>query len=261
MLKMQFFLILLFCFVISSLSGEDSSGNEKIKSFSKSKTFLHRVIYSDESERKTFYCNCSYDQKMNVDFNSCGYIPIKERKRASRVEWEHIVPAAVFGKNLKEWKDGDPDCINSKGRHFKGRKCASKKNRLFQLMQADMYNLVPSVGEINLHRSDFSFGQIEGEKREYGRCDFEVENETAEPADSIKGDIARIYFYMDSAYPGFGIINEKNKTLFEKWNLSDPPDEKECKKSLEIEKIQGNPNYVLKKMCNTKNFKTLAIIK
>ncbi len=33
-----------------------------------------------------------------------------------------------------------------------------------------MYNLVPAVGEINGLRSNYSFGIIPGEKREFGSC-------------------------------------------------------------------------------------------
>lgn len=261
MQKRTIFLLLLVCFGLLSLSGENITGNQKIKSFSKAKKFLHSVIYSETIDRLTFYCGCSYDSKKNVDQSSCGYVPGKDKKRAKRVEWEHIVPAAVLGESSKEWKYGSPDCVDRIGRHFKGRKCASKMNRAFQLMQADMYNLVPAIGEINSVRSDFSYGEIPGEKREFGKCDFEIDNGIAEPADSIKGDIARIYMYMNSAYPGLGIINEKNRAMFEKWNLSDPPDEKECRKGLEIEKIQGNQNSVLKKACETVKSETLAIIK
>jgi hypothetical protein len=31
--------------------------------------------------------------------------------------------------------------------------------------------------------------------------------------DRTSGDIARTYFYMDTAYPGRGIISEKNRKL------------------------------------------------
>ena len=44
-----------------------------------------------------------------------------------------------------------------------------------------MYNLVPAVGEINGLRSNYSFGMISGEKREFGSCDMEIESRKAEP--------------------------------------------------------------------------------
>lgn len=84
-------------------------------------------------------------------------------------------------------------------------------------MQADMYNLVPAVGEINALRSNYSFAKIPGEKREFGSCDIEIEDGKVEPPPGVRGDIARIYMYMDWAYPGHGIISRKNKKLFEAW--------------------------------------------
>lgn len=223
--------------------------NESIKSFSKAKQYLQKVIYGEDSLRKTFYCGCSYSEKLNVDFESCGYVVRKNKKRAKRVEWEHVVPASTFGKHFPEWKNGHPECVDSKGKPFKGRNCASKMSKQFQLMQADMYNLVPAVGEINADRSDFKYGIIPGEERNYGECDFEVSDKTAEPTEKIRGDIARIYMYMDSAYPGFGIINEKNRKMFNEWNDSDPVTLEECERGEKIEKTQGNTNLILKSQC------------
>lgn len=242
-------ILILWTFFLFSFETGIQNGNENIKSFSKAKKFLHKVIYSETLSRKTFYCGCLYDHNLVVNSEICGYIPEKKSKRAKKIEWEHIVPTSVFGKELKEWKEGHPDCVNSKGRRFKGRKCASKMNRKFQIMQADMFNLVPAVGEINNLRADFSFGEIPGEKREFGKCDFEIQNRIAEPADHIKGNIARIYSYMNAAYPGFNIINEKNRSIFEQWSKLDPVDKDECDHYLKIEKIQGNQNLVLRKLC------------
>ena len=65
-----------------------------------------------------------------------------------------------------------------------------------------MFNLVPAVGEINGLRQNYSFGMIPGEKREFGTCDMEIENKKAEPPPEVRGNVARIYFYMDAAYLG-----------------------------------------------------------
>lgn len=39
-----------------------------------------------------------------------------------------------------------------------------------------------------------------GEDRIFGTCDFEFESDEAEPKEDIRGDIARIYFYMKQTY-------------------------------------------------------------
>ena len=116
-------------------------------------------------------------------------------------------------------------------------------------MQADMYNFYPAIGEVNGRRSNYSMAIIEGEKREFGKCDVEIKNKKVEPKESVRGEIARTYLYMDSVYPGRGIISKKNKKLFDACNQSDPVDEWECERTKRIERIQGNRNDVVMGYC------------
>ena len=90
---------------------------------------------------------------------------------------------------------------------------------------------------------------IEGEKREFGKCDVEIKRRRVEPREEVRGEIARTYMYMDSVYPGKGIISKKNRSMFEEWNRSDPVNEWECEKAKKIEKIQGNRNEVVMGNC------------
>jgi len=122
-------------------------------------------------------------------------------------------------------------------------------NKEYKRMQADMYNLYPAIGEVNGRRSNYSMAIIEGEKREFGICDVEIKSRKVEPKESIRGEIARTYIYMDSVYPGRGIISKKNRKLFESWNKSDPVDEWECERARRIERIQGNRNVVVMRDC------------
>ena len=116
-------------------------------------------------------------------------------------------------------------------------------------MESDMYNLVPAVGEINALRSNYSFTIIPGERSEFGECDMEIENRKAEPPPNVRGDIARIYFYMDWAYPRHGVISNKNQRLFKAWDKKDPVDAWECERCKRIEQIQGNENPFVKNTC------------
>ena len=92
---------------------------------------------------------------------------------------------------------------------------------------------------------------IEGEKREFGKCDVEIKNKKVEPREDIRGEIARTYLYMDSAYPGRGIISQKNRKLFDAWNSNDPVDQWECERERKIQKLQGNKNRILINLCET----------
>ncbi|MDO9530026.1 MAG: endonuclease [Syntrophales bacterium] len=242
----SFLIALAIICLIVSLSYATDKGNTRFQSFSKVKKVLLRQVYSDHLT--TFYCNCPFTMDKTI-VPSDKYTPKKEGNRANRVEWEHIVPAHAFGQSFPEWRNGHPECVSSKGKPFKGRNCARKMVVKFRYMESDMYNLVPAVGEINGLRSNYSFGMIPGEKREFGNCDMEIENRKAEPPPEKRGNIARTYFYMDWAYPGHGIISKKNRKLFEAWSKEDPVDAWECERCKRIEKIQGNENLFVKEPC------------
>ena len=109
-------------------------------------------------------------------------------------------------------------------------------------MQEDMYNFYPAIGEVNVRRSNYSMAIIKGEKREFGKCYVEIDSLKVEPKESIRGEIGRTYLYMESVYPGRGIISKKDRKLFDSCNKNDPVDEWECERVRRIEKIQGNRN-------------------
>tara|TARA_B100000809_G_C15067878_1_gene504855 strand:+ start:152 stop:808 length:657 start_codon:yes stop_codon:yes gene_type:complete len=184
-------------------------------------------IYADH--QTSFYCGCDYSKvgkKLVPDHKSCGYSPRKEVKRSARIEWEHVVPAWAFGHQLQCWQEG-------------GRKNCKKNNPQFKLMEADLMNLVPAVGEINGNRSNYSFAMLEGEPRVYGACDFEVDFKArkAEPAPEVRGDIARIYFYMQEKYGMH--ISKKQMQLFLAWDRQGPIDDWEREKLARISAIEA----------------------
>ncbi|QFY89899.1 endonuclease [Magnetovirga frankeli] len=187
---------------------------------------------------KTFYCNCDiqWQEKLGVPIRTiCGYKPRKSHtkngsinQRATRIEWEHVFPAYWFGNQLQCWKDG-------------GRKNC-RKDKDFRAMEGDMHNLYPAIGELNADRSNYRFGMIEGEPRIYGECDFEVDfkNRVAEPRPEIRGDIARIYFYMSDKYNLR--LSKQQEQLLKVWNNQDPVDDIERLRNAKIASIQGNSN-------------------
>jgi len=222
------------------------AGNTSNDSFNKSKKILERQVYADH--RVTFYCGCPFDSKKQV--LPCGNFKSKSgNKRAKQVEWEHVVAANHFGQSFPEWRDGDPQCVDGKGKAFRGRKCAEKMNLKYRYMQSDMYNLYPAIGEVNGLRSNYRFDMIAGEARDFGACDMEISGNVAEPPERIRGDIARTYKYMEMAYPGQGVMSRSNVKLFDAWDKQDPVDEWECERCKRIEAIQGNENPVVKGAC------------
>jgi deoxyribonuclease-1 len=102
---------------------------------------------------------------------------------------------------------------------------------------------------VNGLRSSYPYRMIPGEDRDFGLCDMEIESKTAEPPPVQRGNIARTYYYMDHAYPGYGIINDSNRALFQDWALGDPVDRWECERVKRVEEIQGNVNGFVKFQC------------
>ena len=216
--------------VISLLTFASSSAYSASapKSFGQAKK-LAAKIYQDNPV--SFYCGCDMEavgKKLVPDLSSCGYQVRKQQKRASRIEWEHVVPAWEFGHQLQCWQEG--------GR----KKCG--KNQNFRRMEADLHNLVPTVGEVNGDRSNYKFGYLFDTSDMYGQCDFKVnfKQKTAEPPERKRGNIARIYLYMADRYP-FRLSSSQRK-LFEAWDRMDPVSNWELERNEQISRIQGWDN-------------------
>ncbi len=45
-----------------------------------------------------------------------GFTTTKHVKRAKKVEWEHVVPAEIFGRTFTEWRDGNKKCVDKRGK-------------------------------------------------------------------------------------------------------------------------------------------------
>lgn len=231
--------------VILISSNSALAGNETINSFNQSKKHL-REIYADH--RETIYCGAKFNADNTVVL-PVGFITPKNEKRSKRIEWEHVVPAENFGRTFPEWRDGHPDCIDSKGKSFKGRNCAEKTNHEYRLMQSDMYNLYPAIGAVNALRSNFNFTELSKETPNiFGSCAMKIDGKKVEPPAKSRGVIARTYFYMEQEYPRFK-ISKQMKQLLTVWDKQHPVTEWECMRAKRIEKIQGNPNKIVDERC------------
>jgi deoxyribonuclease-1 len=247
-MQVKLSLLILFTHGITSVFAL-SSNNEKIENFIEAKKHLPSI---HESNPTTIYCGCKYTGKV-IDLKSCGYKVHRDAKRAARLEWEHVVPAHAFGQSFPEWRSGDPKCISKNKKKFKGRKCA-RTNQAFARMEADMYNLQPEIGELNGLRSNFSMTSIGANNITktgitFGECKSIIQDRKFEPMDMAKGVVARTYMYMDQAYPGKGIISDKNQKLFEAWDKMYPVKPWECERAAKIGSVQGNINPILTKSC------------
>ncbi|MGB0680987.1 MAG: endonuclease, partial [Polyangiales bacterium] len=108
-----------------------------------------RALYAERP--RSFYCDCLFHRGRHVDARTCGYQPKRLGERSRRIEWEHLVPAAHFGRTLPCWQG--QGCTRRRGR-----RCCRRASPHFRTMEGDMHNLVPAIGELNEARADFDFG-------------------------------------------------------------------------------------------------------
>jgi deoxyribonuclease-1 len=198
-------------------------------------------LYRDH--RETFYCGCGFDERKVVLPENCGYSPRENDERAHRIEWEHVVPTAAFGRHRACWSN--PSCRDAAGDSLSPRECCRATDEEFRSMEAELQNLVPEIGELNEDRSARPYGQIAGESRDYGRCDFEVDFDAnvVEPREEIRGDIARTYLYMLGVYGSVALpLDEEEVEQFWVWHEADPPDAWERERNLRIGELQGELN-------------------
>ncbi len=222
-------------------------GNTSILNFREAKKIATRL---HAGRGLTLYCRCRFTGK-KVDGSSCGYQVARDAGRAGRIEWEHVVPAEAFGQSFVEWREGGPKCRH-RGKTYRGRKCA-EKNPEFSRMEGDLYNLFPEVGEVNGLRSNFSMAEVGSLGKfagiTFGGCRARIFQSKFEPMDFAKGTVARAYLYMDFAYPGHGVISDKNRKLFDAWDKAFPVEPWECDLYRQIGKYQKNENPVLRERC------------
>jgi deoxyribonuclease-1 len=196
-------------------------------SFNAAKRIAEEQIYYDQDT--SFYCGCQFDFEAGPNLEACGYEIRKQPRRASRIEWEHVMPAYDFGRQRQCWKDD-------------GRDNCRRTDEVFRRAEADLHNLVPAIGEVNGDRSNMRFGMVNTPVHEYGACDVTVsfEERTFQPPPHRRGDIARTYWYMRDTY---GIeISRQQQQLFTAWANQDPVDEWELERNRRIAAVQGNAN-------------------
>ncbi len=135
-------------------------------------------------------------------------------------------------------------------------------------MKSDIVHVLPTDGYVNNRRSSYPLADVNNvtysSKNNYsklGSCKTEGYSGTVfEPNDEIKGDMARIYFYMatcyqdrianwtkgesqkvfgNSAYPG---LRDWVLAMFMRWSKEDPVDAREIARNNAVKEVQGNRN-------------------
>ena len=201
--------------------------------FEAAKTQARQQVYHDRNDDGTFYCGCTWEwvgrSGGRVDHQSCGYQTRAQPNRATRIEWEHIVPASLFGQQRQCWQQG-------------GRTNCKKSDPAFNVMEADLHNLTPAIGETNADRSNYRFGVLPGTDYRHGQCDFKVEfsDRVVEPRDAVKGQIARVWFYMHDRY-NLNMATQQQRLMMA-WDRQYPPTSWEQERNQRIGRLMGHEN-------------------
>ncbi len=206
------------------------------QTFDRAKVALRQQVYHDQNQDGalgTLYCGCKWEWAGSsggrIDQASCGYEVRAQPARANRIEWEHIVPAWWIGNQRRCWQEG-------------GRQNCVSNDPVFRVIEADMHNLTPTVGEVNADRSNYRLGMLPRQEHRHGACDFKVDfrGRVAEPRNEVKGLVARVYFYMHDRYDLR--MSHQQERLMIAWDRSFPVSEWERERDRRIAAIMGHSN-------------------
>ena len=175
----------------------------------------------------------------DVYSNATSYLPLLGRagnfkKEGDCYNREHSFP--------KSWFGGDDD----------------------EAVYTDLFHMYPTDGYVNSRRGNYPFGETEGEEYQsnggfskLGLSTVEgYEGMVFEPADEYKGDFARSYFYVATAYENriaswssdalagnaYPAYKDWTVTMLLRWAADDPVSQKEIDRNNAIYGIQGNRN-------------------
>lgn len=149
----------------------------------------------------TLYCGCQWRSNGKGGgriAGDCGWRSSRYSNRASRIEWEHIVPASWLAGHMQCWQSPESvtGCSGLSGRKCCERHAPEARRRIF-----DIDNLAPTIGAANAERSAEAYGLITGENRAFGSCDFESDRYLTEPRPASRPYIASVVLTMMQRYP------------------------------------------------------------
>lgn len=125
--------------------------------------------------------------------------------------------------------------------------------------KSDLHHIRPCENQVNSTRGDKDFGELNGTGEPIPGAPgtyVDPDQEIIEPRDEVKGDIARMLFFMDIRYEGVGegrdleLVNQQRTRgprlgrldALLKWHEQDPVDEIERQRNQRIYEHQENRN-------------------
>ena len=181
-------------------------------------------------------------------------------KRADGKVWDmYSTCSFTFGDDQDKGSGGSSECDYYNREHSFPNSWFAKAYPMY----SDLFHLYPTDKYVNNKRGNYPYGETSSPSQTFsngsrlGSCTFPGYSGTVfEPTDEYKGDFARTYFYMVTAYedkistwssehldgnsyPG---LNSWSVNLLLKWHRQDPVSTKETKRNDAVEDIQHNRN-------------------
>ena len=183
---------------------------------------LMKMIHLDYKSTWLNGCNYYYDttscmDKTIIDMASCNV-----SAHHQTMKWIQIVPDNFYGRNMRCMNEDI--CVSEfTGKPYKGKLCCRFENAKYREMEAALYNLIPVVSAIADIQNGKASGKVEKPTRVIGNV--KIDSSFIEPPDNRKGDIARVYLYMDQQYDLQ--LTAQERELYEHWHQIDPVDAQE----------------------------------
>lgn len=203
-----------------------------------------KMVHLDYKTAWLSGCGYGYDvtscmDKTIVETKSCG---LKENNVT--IKWMQVVDANFYtSKMVCATPKG---CVSEfTGKPFGGRLCCRMTDEKYRRIQADLYNYLPVVSTLDDVRRGKRFAKVNHPVQTVAGV--RVGKRFIEPKAEQKGDIARIYLYMNAQYE-LG-LSPQAVQMYEKWDKTDVVDEKECALEKVYEKILKRPNPFVKRGC------------
>ena len=202
------------------------------------------MVYLDYKTTTLEGCSYHYDvtsclDKTMVETDSCA---LDENNLT--VAWMQVVIPTFYAQDLACFSDNG--CVSQySGNTYGGELCCRQKNSSYQKIQGDLYNYIPVVSSLVNARGKRMFGIVKKADFIVGKTRFN--QQFIEPESSVKGDIARVYLYMDKTYDMK--LSAKEKEHFLEWHKEDKVDEKECALAKFYKKVQKRANPFIEEGC------------
>lgn len=188
-----------------------------------------------------------FDKKTGYKTGSMLAVPVRDTKH-SIIGVLQLINArkSPDAKTVIPFSNSDLRGVESIAGKISKELTDSVQGKNYRAMKQDLRNQFPVIAELRNDRASRLFGEVDGEKRSYGACDFEIgagaqeQAKVVEPRKSVRGDIARSVFYLSQKYriP----VPDAYEDRLRVWHFQDPPDSWEMNRNTWIEDLQGDRN-------------------